>query len=83
MEHIAKAIKKDPIDVRLKNLKKDDSNVQNMIEDLKITADFEARKRNVEDFNKVSDTVYCASVLFWQTDMFRSNQLFFRPFLMI
>jgi xanthine dehydrogenase molybdopterin-binding subunit B len=83
MEHIAKVIKKDPIDVRLKNLKKDDSNVQNMIEDLKIKADFEARKRNIEDFNKVSHTVYCASVLFLQTDVFRSNQVFFRPFLII
>jgi xanthine dehydrogenase molybdopterin-binding subunit B len=83
MEHIAKVIKKDPIVVRLKNLKKDDSHVQNMIEDLKITADFEARKRNVEDFNKVSSEVYCVSVSFLQTDIFRSNQVFFRPFLMI
>ena len=83
MEHIAKVIKKDPIDVRLKNLKKDDSNVQNMIEDLKITADFEARKRNVEDFNKVSSAVYRVSGLFLQTNILRSNQLFFRPFLII
>jgi xanthine dehydrogenase molybdopterin-binding subunit B len=58
MEHIAKVVQKDPIDVRLKNLKEDDSNVQNMIEDLKIKADFEERKRNVEEFNKVSDDVY-------------------------
>jgi xanthine dehydrogenase molybdopterin-binding subunit B len=62
MEHIAKVIKKDPIDVRLKNLKKNDLNVQSMIEDLKITADFEARKQNVEDFNKVSSAVYHVSV---------------------
>ena len=75
MEHISKVIKKDPIDVRLKNLKKDDSNVQNMIEDLKITADFEARKRNVKDFNKVSSAVYRVSVWFLQTDMFRSSQV--------
>jgi xanthine dehydrogenase molybdopterin-binding subunit B len=58
MEHIAKVVKKDPIDVRLKNVKEDDSNVQNMIEDLKIKADFEERKRNVEEFNKVSGEVY-------------------------
>jgi len=58
MEHIAKVVQKDPIDVRLKNLKEDDSIVQNMIEDLKIKADFEERKRNVEEFNKVSDEVY-------------------------
>jgi len=64
MEHVAKVIKKDPIDVRLKNLKKDDPNVQNMIEDLKIKADFEERKRNVEEFNKVSSAVYHISVFF-------------------
>jgi hypothetical protein len=29
-----------------------------MIEDLKIKADFEERKRNVEEFNKVSGEVY-------------------------
>jgi xanthine dehydrogenase molybdopterin-binding subunit B len=58
MEHIAKVIQKDPIDVRLKNLKKDDSNIQNMIEEVKITADFEERKQNVEEFNKVSGEVY-------------------------
>ena len=44
--------------MRLKNVKKDDSNIENMIEDLKIKADFEERKRNVEEFNKVSGEVY-------------------------
>ena len=58
MEHIAKVVQKDPMDVRLKNLKEDDSIVQNMVEDLKIKADFEERKRNVEEFNKVSSAVY-------------------------
>ena len=58
MEHIAKVIKKDPIDVRLRNLKQDDTNIKNMIEDLKITADFEERKRYVEEYNKVSGEVY-------------------------
>ena len=58
MEHIAKVVKKDPIDVRLNNLKKDDSNLQNMIEDLKIKADFDERERKVEEFNKVSGEVY-------------------------
>jgi xanthine dehydrogenase molybdopterin-binding subunit B len=57
MEHIAKVVQKEPIDVRLKNLKENDSNVQNLVEDLKIKADFEERKRNVEEFNKVSDKV--------------------------
>ena len=58
MEHIAKVVKKDPIDVRLKNLKKDDSDLENMIEDLKMKADFEERKRYIEEFNKVSGEVY-------------------------
>jgi len=58
MEHIAKVVKKDPIAVRLQNLKKDDSNLQNMIEDLKIKADFDERERKVEEFNKVSGEVY-------------------------
>ena len=58
MEHIAKVVQKDPMDVRLKNMKEDDSIVQNIIEDLKIKADFEERKQNVEEFNKVSDEVY-------------------------
>jgi xanthine dehydrogenase molybdopterin-binding subunit B len=58
MEHIAKVLKKDPIDVRLKNLKENDSNLQNMIEDLKVKADYEERKRNVEEFNKVGGEVY-------------------------
>ena len=83
MEHIAKAIKKDPIDVRLKNLKKDDSNVKNMIEDLKVKADYEERKRHVEEFNKVGGEVYCVCVLFLHTDIFRSHHVFFRPFLII
>jgi len=64
MEHIAKVVKRDPIDVRLNNLKKDDSNVQNMIEELKIKADLEERKRNVEEFNKVSGEVYFLLVSF-------------------
>jgi xanthine dehydrogenase molybdopterin-binding subunit B len=62
MEHVAKVIKKDPIDVRLQNLNKDDYNIQSMIDDLKIKADFEARKLNVEDFNKVSCVMLCLFV---------------------
>ena len=69
MEHIAKVIKKDPIDVRLRNLKQDDTNIKNMIEDLKITADFEERKQNVKDFNKVSCPVYWSSILCLQTNV--------------
>jgi phage regulator Rha-like protein len=72
MEHIAKAIKKDPMVVRLKNIQKDDSNIQNMIEDLKIKADFEERKRNVEAFNKVSGEMYF--LLFFILQIYICNQ---------
>jgi xanthine dehydrogenase molybdopterin-binding subunit B len=65
MEHIAKVVQKDPVDVRLKNLKKDDSNIQTMVEDLKITADLEERKRYIEEFNKVSGEVYFPFVPFF------------------
>jgi hypothetical protein len=35
-----------------------------MMEDLKVTAQYEERKRNVEEFNRVSGAKYLASVLF-------------------
>lgn len=54
MEHIAKVVQKDPIEVRIKNLKQDDSTILKMIEDLKVSAEYEERKQNVEEFNKVS-----------------------------
>jgi xanthine dehydrogenase molybdopterin-binding subunit B len=54
MEHIAKVVQKDPIEVRIRNLKKEDSTILNMIEDLKVNAEYEERKQNVEEFNKVS-----------------------------
>lgn len=54
MEHIAKVVQKDPIEVRIKNLKQDDCTILNMIEDLKVSAEYEDRKQNAEEFNKVS-----------------------------
>jgi xanthine dehydrogenase molybdopterin-binding subunit B len=82
MDHIAKAIQKDPVDVRLKNLRENDSNIQNMIQDIKITADFEERKWKVEEFNKVSSAVYHAFLLFLQIDILTSDLMSFRPFLL-
>jgi xanthine dehydrogenase molybdopterin-binding subunit B len=64
MEHIAKVLQKDPIEVRIKNLKNDDSTILNMIEDMKVTAEYEERKRNVEEFNRVSGAIYFAFVVF-------------------
>jgi xanthine dehydrogenase molybdopterin-binding subunit B len=52
MENIEKVVKKDKIDVRIENMSKDESNIQNMIEDMKVIADFEERKRKVEELKK-------------------------------
>ncbi|KDR17215.1 hypothetical protein L798_08320, partial [Zootermopsis nevadensis] len=52
MEHIAKVVQKDPIEVRIKNLKQDDSTMRNMIKDLKVSAEYEERKHNIDEFNK-------------------------------
>jgi hypothetical protein len=65
MEHIAKVLQKDPIKIRIKNLKNDDSTILTMMEDLKVTAQYEERKQNVEQFNRVSGAKYLASVLFY------------------
>ncbi|XP_011061244.1 PREDICTED: xanthine dehydrogenase/oxidase-like isoform X2 [Acromyrmex echinatior] len=52
MEHIAKVIKKDPLQVRLANMNDEDKAVlESMIKDLSKSADYEIRKRAVETFN--------------------------------
>lgn len=67
MEHIAHVLKKDPMEIRMKNfIKAGDPLLKNpmkkfegenplpkMIEDLKTSADFQARKTFAENFNKV------------------------------
>ncbi|XP_063225147.1 uncharacterized protein LOC134532557 [Bacillus rossius redtenbacheri] len=55
MEHIAKTVKKDPIEVRLKNLS-DEARpiITEMFEHIKTTSDFETRKSQVEEFNKAN-----------------------------
>lgn len=53
MEHIARVVGKDPLEVRLLNMnEKDKEQVGPMIENLSSSADFEMRKRAVETFNK-------------------------------
>ncbi|XP_069694441.1 xanthine dehydrogenase-like isoform X2 [Periplaneta americana] len=52
MEHIAKALNKDPIEVRLNNMKDDEPTMKNLIQDLIATAEYESRKQSVEEFNK-------------------------------
>lgn len=52
MEHIAKVMKKDPVQVRLVNMNDADrATLETMIKDLSKSADFEMRKQNVEIFN--------------------------------
>ncbi|XP_024942171.1 xanthine dehydrogenase 1 isoform X2 [Cephus cinctus] len=53
MEHIARAVGKDPVEVRLINMNEKDGTVlKPLIEDLKKSSDFDARKRAVDTFNK-------------------------------
>nr|XP_031846555.1 xanthine dehydrogenase 1-like isoform X1 [Nomia melanderi]XP_031846556.1 xanthine dehydrogenase 1-like isoform X1 [Nomia melanderi]XP_031846557.1 xanthine dehydrogenase 1-like isoform X1 [Nomia melanderi]XP_031846559.1 xanthine dehydrogenase 1-like isoform X1 [Nomia melanderi]XP_031846560.1 xanthine dehydrogenase 1-like isoform X1 [Nomia melanderi] len=52
MEHIARVVGKDPVEVRLLNMDPDQKTVlQPMIEELSRSADYDARKRAVETFN--------------------------------
>ncbi|XP_012273308.1 xanthine dehydrogenase/oxidase [Orussus abietinus] len=53
MEHIGRTVSKDPLDVRMANMNEEDKAVlQPMIEDLKKSADYEARKKAVNVFNE-------------------------------
>ncbi|XP_011261213.1 xanthine dehydrogenase/oxidase [Camponotus floridanus] len=52
MEHIARATKKDPFQVRLSNMNEDDKTVlEEMWRELSKSADYEIRKRAVDTFN--------------------------------
>ncbi|XP_018363392.1 PREDICTED: xanthine dehydrogenase/oxidase-like [Trachymyrmex cornetzi] len=52
MEHIARVMKKDPVEVRLSNMNDVDKPIlETMIKDLSKSADYEIRKRAVEIFN--------------------------------
>jgi xanthine dehydrogenase/oxidase len=54
MEHIARVTKLDPLQVRLNNMPPLDNPLPAMINDLKATANYDARKANVEAYNAVS-----------------------------
>ncbi|XP_059474057.1 uncharacterized protein LOC132195836 [Neocloeon triangulifer] len=51
MERIARVTKLDPLQVRLNNMPQMDNPLINMINDLKLTADYDTRKANVTAFN--------------------------------
>lgn len=53
MEHIASVVNKDPIDVRLANMKKEGNPIPQMIKDVKQLADYDNRKKKVNQFNQV------------------------------
>ncbi|XP_063538704.1 uncharacterized protein LOC134747956 [Cydia strobilella] len=52
MEQIAHKLNKDPLEVRLNNMNKEDNPVPDLIDQLKKDSDFENRSKEVEEFNK-------------------------------
>jgi xanthine dehydrogenase molybdopterin-binding subunit B len=58
MQHIAKVVKKDPLQVRLNNMPSDDNVMPQMIKDLKYSADYDARKESVDKFNQASHALF-------------------------
>ncbi|PNF35793.1 Xanthine dehydrogenase [Cryptotermes secundus] len=52
MHHIAKVVKKDPVEVRLNNMSVDDNATPQMVKDLIVSADYNARKESIDEFNK-------------------------------
>ncbi|CAH2267495.1 jg22583 [Pararge aegeria aegeria] len=52
MEHIAFAVKKDPTDVRLTNMRTEDNDLPELIANLKVKADYEKRLKYIKTFNK-------------------------------
>jgi len=54
MQHIAKVVKKDPVQIRLNNMRSDDNIMPQMVKDLKDSADYDVRKESVDEFNQAS-----------------------------
>jgi xanthine dehydrogenase molybdopterin-binding subunit B len=54
MHHIAKVVKKDPVEVKLNNMSDDDNATPQMVKDLIVSADYSARKESIDEFNKAS-----------------------------
>ncbi|XP_034832567.1 uncharacterized protein [Maniola hyperantus] len=52
IEHIAVAVKKDPTDVRLVNMRTEDNDLPQLITNLKAKADYEKRLKEIKEFNK-------------------------------
>jgi hypothetical protein len=58
MHHIAKVVKKDPLQVRLNNMHSDDNVMPQMVKDLEVSADYDARKESIDEFNQASCAVF-------------------------
>jgi xanthine dehydrogenase molybdopterin-binding subunit B len=54
MHHIAKVVKKDPVEVKLNNMSNDDNATPQMVKDLIVSADYSVRKESIDEFNKAS-----------------------------
>ncbi|XP_067011294.2 xanthine dehydrogenase/oxidase [Anabrus simplex] len=52
MEHAGRVLKKDPTEIRLANMGKEDNAIPKMIPEIKKWADWERRKRDVDNYNK-------------------------------
>ena len=59
MEHIARVLGKDPLEIRLLNMNATDKEaLVPMIEDIKKSSDYDTRKRAINEFNSVSGYTY-------------------------
>jgi xanthine dehydrogenase molybdopterin-binding subunit B len=54
MHHIAKVVKKDPVEVKLNNMSDNDNSTPQMVKDLIVSADYNVRKESIDEFNKAS-----------------------------
>jgi hypothetical protein len=58
MHHIAKVVKKDPVEVKLNNMSNNDNATPQMVKDLIVSADYNARKESIDEFNKASCSLF-------------------------
>ncbi|KAJ8719484.1 hypothetical protein PYW08_011659 [Mythimna loreyi] len=54
MQHVAFAVQKDPTNVRVLNMRKDDNDLPQLIADIKCDADYDQRVKEIEQFNKTN-----------------------------
>ncbi|KAG7302262.1 hypothetical protein JYU34_013757 [Plutella xylostella] len=54
MEHIAFEVEKDPTEVRLANMRKEDNDIPELIEKMKVLTQYEKRCRAIKEFNQTN-----------------------------